>query len=280
MELRVNINDSAEIFAYVYEDSNPVQADDLLTVIFNIEKPDNTRVTEEGIIEEDGAGYLLFNDTDQVGEYLVTASFTYTTGKIKTEYADFEVFDPFDPVSTRETLIEQLVWRKLNDLFDTKDGGPWLREMTTNVFERNDVSEFVDEALLEINVNNPPTEFDEGLFVLETKDTDGTVLSTTANSNTQILVLGTFLAVVRHLMRSYVEQPLPTGGQVTYEDRRDYLQRWGTIYQIESQRYDGLLKLWKRRYLDLNKGKVLISNKAGRLTPAPLRSRNIGRGYY
>lgn len=223
----------------------------------------------------------MFNDTDQVGEYVTVATFTFTTGKVKSERSDFEVSDPFNPdIGTQDTIIEHLVWDKLEDCFDSKDGGPWLREMTLNVFEKSKISDFIDEALLEINVYNPPTHFDEMYFVHIVRDTNGVILEVSPTGDTQILVLGTFLNVVRHLMRSYVEQPLPSGGQITYEDRRDYLQRWGTIYQIESMRYDGLLKLWKRQFLGLNQGKVLVSSKAGRLSPAPMRTRNIGRGYY
>lgn len=281
MEQNININDSADLYAYTFVDNAPVSVDDLLSVLFQIEKPDGTRISETGSIEDDGAGHLMFNDTDQVGEYKVIATFTFTTGRKKSERADFDVDDPFTPlIATDAGVIEKLVWDKFEDLFDSRDGGPWLKEMTRNIFDQNKISDFIDDALLEINVYQPPTQFGEDLFVQVTRDVDGNIIDVQPNTNSQILVLGTFLATVRHLMRSYTEQPLPSGGQITYEDRRDYLQRWGTVYQIESQRYDSLLKLWKRQFLSMNQGKVLVSSKAGRLTPAPLRSRNIGRGYY
>ncbi len=38
---------------------------------------------------------------------------------------------------------------------------------------------------------------------------------------------------IRHLIRSYVEQPLPVGSNVTYFDRRDYMNRWQSILQLE-----------------------------------------------
>lgn len=298
----VNLNDSAELYAYLSDQGEPVLADDLLSVAFTIEKPNGAKTTETGTVMDDGAGYLMFNDTDQVGEYVAVATFIFTTGKVKSTRSDFEVGDPFNPtVGTQETVIEHLVWDKVEDCFDSRDGGPWLREMTLNVFDRSKMSDFIDEALLEINVYNPPTHFDENYFVhsithelpllvpseslipsdsLILADEGAVFVEASPNEDTQILVLGTFLSVVRHLMRSYVEQPLPSGGQITYEDRRDYLQRWGTIYQIESMRFDALLKLWKRQFLGLNQGKVLVSSKAGRLSPAPMRTRNIGRGYY
>lgn len=277
----VNIGDTADLYAYLFENNEPVEADSLVSVQFIIERPDKTRETVEGEIQDDGAGFILYDNTDLPGEYRVVAQFAIDTGQIKSTISDFKVFDPFsDSTPDEDQLISGLVWDKLEDLFDSTDGGPWMRDMTLNIFNQGKIPDFMDEALLEINVYNPPTEFDVPVFVHTVRDDDGLVISTSSNSDTQILVLCTFLAVVRHLMRTYVEQPLPSGGQITYEDRRDYLQRWGTVYQIESLRFDGLLKLWKRRFLDLNKGKVLVSSKAGRLSPAPLRTRNIGRGYY
>lgn len=50
---------------------------------------------------------------------------------------------------------------------------------------------------------------------------------------------------IRHLMRSYVEQPLPVGSNVTYFDRRDYLNRWQTIYTIENDLLIQWLDLFK-----------------------------------
>jgi hypothetical protein len=83
-------------------------------------------------------------------------------------------------------------------------------------------------------------------------------------------------------MAAYAEQPLPAGAasQIGWQDRRDYLTRWMQIYTIEFAMYDRMAKLWKRRYLGLGTTKGIISNKAGRMVMAPMRSRFIGRGYW
>lgn len=284
----VSLNDTADLYAYLgtsEEDAPP--ADDLLEVQFTIQKPDGTRVgPSDGTIEDDGSGFFLYEDTDAVGEYRVVATFTLTDGRKLSTKLDFEVADPFfipdalditnlddeEKQAAYVNIVAERTWDRFEDLFDSTDGGPWMRDMTLNVFGPHKLPDFIDEALFDINVYNPPTAFSIDKFAMPSNNR--------VNPNLTLLVQGTMIAVIRHLMRSYAEQPTPTGGQITYEDRRDYLQRWGTIYQIEWGHYDHLVKLWKRQFLGLGTSKVLVGNKAGRILPAPLRTRNIGRGYY
>lgn len=270
----VNLGDSADLYAYLYDrDQTAIAEADILSVQFIVEKPDGSRTTKYGEVQENGDGYIKYADTDLPGEYRVVAQFTFSDGSIKSTRSDFEVYDPFDPPTPDASeLISQLVWRKIQDCFDSADGGPWMKDMTLNVFSPNRIKDFIAESLMDINVYNPPTHLGIDTFTQK--------INNAPNPNLTILVQGTFISVVRHLMRSYVEQPNPTGGQITFEDRRDYMQRWGTIYQIEFQHYDHLVKLWKRQFLGLGQTKSLVSSKAGRLLPASLRTRNIGRGYF
>lgn len=287
----VNLGDTVDLYAYLYDrEAAPTDPDDLLSVEFTIQKPDETKVVEPGEVADDGAGFLRFTDTTLRGQYAAVAKFAFTDGSVKSTRTDFEVIDPFrdtfdpqDPDYDQQAhykhIVSDKVWSKITDLFDSQDGGPWMMDMTLNVFSPARIQDFIDEALFDINVYNPPTDFTIVKFAQPIPiniDASGTG----PNPNLTVLVQGTLIAVIRHLMRTYVEQPTPAGGQVTYEDRRDYLQRWGTIYQIEFQHYDHLVKMWKRQFLHLHESKNLVSNKAGRLMPAPLRSRNIGRGYW
>jgi hypothetical protein len=94
-------------------------------------------------------------------------------------------------------------------------------------------------------------------------------------------VQATLLAVIRHLMRSYVEQPAPQGANIVYQDRRDYLQRWEEIYKIEEEFFKYVLALWKRQFLHLGTGSLLVHSKAGRLYgPGYNRARTISRSMY
>jgi hypothetical protein len=286
----VNSGDSVELYAYLYDrEGSPVDPDTLVSVEYTIQKPDDTMVTADGELMDDGAGFLRYTDTELRGEYAAVAKFTFTDGGIKSTRTDFEVIDPFrdtfdpedpdyDQLAHYKTIVSDRVWAKITDLFDSQDGGPWMMDMTLNVFSPVRIQDFIDEALFDINVYNPPTDFTIVKFTQPVPIALNGPMG--PNPNLTVLVQGVLIAVIRHLMRTYVEQPTPAGGQVTYEDRRDYLQRWGTIYQIEFQHYDHLVKMWKRQFLHLHESKNLVANKAGRLMPAPLRSRNIGRGYW
>lgn len=287
----VYLNDSAELYAYLADrEDTQIGDDDLIQVTFTIQRPDGTKdINLQGEVQEDGSGFLRYENTNLTGEYIAVATFLIVTGEKRSTRSDFQVDDPFeitdpydlavDPSTINYAgIVEDRVWHKMEDVFDSRDGGPWLRDMTMSVFDRNRISDFIDEAVFDINVYNPPTDLTILDFTLPT-----TVMGEPRrrpNADLTLLVQGTWVAVIRHLMRSYTEQSTPQGGQVAYEDRRDYLQRWGTMYQIEFQHYDHLVKMWKRKLLGLHHSKQLVSSKAGRLLPAPLRTRNIGRGYY
>lgn len=266
--------DSAKLYAFLFErDGDPITGDALASVVWVIQKPDNTRVTRTGSVLEDGSGYLQWDDTALLGNYVGVATFTMADGSKESARRDFNVFDPFeDSTQTQVEVITTSVWSRLQDCFDAEDEGPWLRDMSLNYFARERMGDFIGDAIFDINMQNPPTADSIGSFVQE----DGTPV----DGSFPLVVEGTLLMVIRHLMRSYTEQPLPMGAQIAYQDRRDYLQRWRQIYDIEEKQYLRWLALWKRQFLGLGYARTLVSSKAGRLMPAPMRTRNAGRGFY
>jgi hypothetical protein len=272
---RVNQGDTAELRRNLFtEDEIPVVADDIVQVRFTVQRPDKSQITSTGEVEEDGAGFYRWTDTAQLGEYSYVVQFTLVTGEVRSVRGTFEVVDPFNlPAPTGEEMIAELVWHELEDLFDSEEGGPWLRDVTLRYFDKRKMPQFIADGLLNINVTPPDTNLPISTFT--TLQADGSL-----DPDYPILVHATLLAVIRHLMRSYVEQPNPTGAQVVFEDRRDYLQRWMQYYQIEEAHFLRIVTLWKRQFIQLGKSKMLVTAKAGRLLPAPLRTRNIGRGYY
>lgn len=273
LEVRyVSLGDSAEVNAYVYDDFDvPVPQDDLATVTFTIQDPSGATSQQNGTIVGDGTGYTRYvNTATLIGVYKAIATFIYASGQVKSSRCSFEVIDPFNPPTpTDDEIIGRLVWARIEDCFDAEDEGPWLRDMTSNYFNKDKMPTFIDEALFDINQQNPPTNLSETYFISGGKPT----------TNMQLLVQGTFLAVILHLVTSYVEQPSLLGGQVTYEDRRDYMTRWLQVYEVEMQRYMRWVALFKRQFLGLGHSKGLVSNKAGRLIGAPMRSTTMGRGF-
>lgn len=283
----VNQGDTADLYAYVFDqDSDPIAASDIASVDFEIQDPTETRTIVAGSIESDGAGYLRFDTVSQpLGEYVVMARFTLVSGERRSTRMDFTVVDPFaEIVPTKDEVIADHVWDLLEDCFDSEDGGPWLRDMTLNFFDRKKVEQFIPYAMMDINNTSPITTLDLGTFVIVTYDIDGlTPINTVATDSIPIIAMGTIIEVIRHLMRSYVEQPANMGSDIAFEDRRDYLQRWQMILQDLVPEYQRRLILWKRQFLNLGKSALLVSSKAGRVYGVhngSWRLRNAGRSWY
>jgi hypothetical protein len=276
-----NLGDSAELEAYVLEgDDVPVVPSDIASVEFNVEKPDNTETTGTGQIQGNGSGFYRYLETDQVGPYKVKATFTFLDGKVRTDYFTFSIIDPFNPPElTKTERIVQAAWRGFEDLFDSEYGGPWLRDMTKAYFNEDKIAELMSEAMLLINTYPPAT----NLTIL---DFTGEVVNPEipeemmADPDESVLTRALRIVIIRHLIRSYVEQPNLTGAQAVYEDRRDYLQRWQSVLQIEEQQFQQVLALWKRQFYGFYHNKLLIGSKAGRLMGQSMRQRNAARGYW
>jgi hypothetical protein len=296
----VALNDSARLIAYLYDEKDQLYSyEDLAAVTFTIQRPasrtdddltdpkknpeyvsppSQTQLTEkfsrDGEVLEDGTGVLVLggvNETDRLGHHIVVATFQLIDGTIKSTRCDFEVFDPFAVIDTPIRVVADGVWTKLEDCFDAEDEGPWVQDMTLHFFREEKMEKFINDALFDINYQNPPTNIGVSGFV-------GTDNVPTADY--PLLVQAIFVQVLRHIMRSYVEQPMPTGVQIAWQDRRDYLERWQSMYQLELEQYMRWLALWKRGFLQLGHSRLLVSAKAGRLIPAPMRARSVGRGYW
>jgi hypothetical protein len=283
--VEVSMGDTAELTSYIYNNREvAASANDLDSVSFVIRKPDGTTTTTPGQILEDGAGFLRYTGTTVPGLYVWRAQFTYMSGEIRSTRKEFNVSDPLAVApQTRKNQIAEQVWLRLEDCFDSDQGGPWLRDMTLSYFDPSKVEKFIPEGLLEINVWPPMTNIDISFFTAQVVDTDPAlpVGSMQPDPNRIVLVQGTLLAVIKHLMRSYVEQPNPVGANIVYQDRRDYLTRWQTIYTLEEAEWRRMIALWKRQFLNLGHSSLLVHNKAGRLGYGTnWRARNIGRGHY
>jgi hypothetical protein len=233
-----------------------------------------TTTQVSGAVNNDGAGFLRWTQTGMLGEYVAQCQFKLVTGELRSVMVSFTVVDPFNPVPPSEIdMIVEQVWLRLEDVFDSNEGGPWLRDMTKAHFDSTKIAAFIPEALLDINVQMPPTNFGIDLF---TSAPDATM-----NPNQPLLVKGVLVLVIRHLMRSYTEIFTPTGqGQLVWPDRTRYQQAWGQIYQIEYQDYIAAVRLWKRTLYGFGHSALLTFSKAGRLFPyGTMSTRGIYRGY-
>lgn len=278
--------DSAEITAWPNGyDRNPLPEEphEILNVDFTVRAPDQTVATVVGTITVDGSGFLRYLNTTQLGEYGWYAKFTFTSGEIRTINGTFVIIDPYSATTSSQLeRVGEAVWLKLEDCFDSNDGGPWLRDMTMKYFEPEKMGQFVQEGLMMINSTPPFTELDLGYFTIQVPNTDPLFVGeTTVSPDQNIVAQAALLATIRHLMRSYTEQPDARGANVVFEDRRDYLQRWGIILVNEQAYFDRMVALWKRRFYSMGHSALLVSSKAGRVYRggSQYRLRNAGRNY-
>lgn len=277
----VALNDSAELYSYLSVNNIPVTADQISYVMFRIQMPDGTIQSTQGTIQPDGAGFLRWLKTDTIGAYRVQAQFYLVSGEIRSNYFNFTVIDPFndEPPSPIDFIVYQVQLR-LEDLFDSVEGGPWLRDMTQAHFDYTKIAQFIPEAIFDINVQMPPTNYTLDYFTMSNVPFNPED-PTTINPNMPLLIKGVLVLTIKHLIRSYVEQPIPQGGQIIWHDRTRYSNAWQAVYQIEYQEYINNVRLAKRTEYNFGNAASLIFNKAGRMWPFQnARSRGMWRGYY
>jgi hypothetical protein len=218
------------------------------------------------LIGNDATGVIPGDAIDQVGLWRARARFVLDDGTTRSSLVNFEVFDPLAPVvaagdSTLDWVVDH-AWMKLEDLFDSEFGGPWLSDRTMKNFSKEKMIRLVPDALYYINNDSQPvTSFDETSFPL--------------TQHKSLLAQGLLVESIYHLIRSYVEQPLPAGQTITYFDRRDYLQRWQQVLQTEEQKLQKLIDIFKLQFLGFGSSAILVGGYASSLvrTPQAYRTR-------
>jgi hypothetical protein len=275
-EQKIFTGDTKLVTAYLRDSSdNLVDEGDIAGVTFTVLKPGDLATAPTingtaGSVVGDGQGELLVASAvhDIAGQYKGFAQFTHSGGQMTSVPVSYQVIDIFERVGPQvwDAAVD-LCWEKLEDCFDSEIGGPWLRDMTLARFDKDKIADFLPDVIFEINMQQPQTDFAPGSFPY---DGDGLPLAGQ----------GLLLHTVRHLMRSYTEQPDQANSPVGFFDRTKYQQAWGNIYTMELDRWLKWLGAYKLRLYNAHSTKLLVASKAGRLLPAPLRSRNIGRGYY
>lgn len=207
-------------------------------------------------------------DSFATGEYKLITHFTLANTNIKSVVSRFEVIDPL-AVSTLEIdRTVDLAWKMLNDCFDSDAGGPHLRDASLVNFDKGRLSDFVEVALFNINNYQPVQTLSSASFPF--------------TAARPLLAKALLIEAVKHLMRSYVEQPQVMGsGQISYFERRDYLERWQTIHTMELEEFKLWLVMFKRQQYNFGSSKLLIDSKSGRRMYYPaLRTRYPKIGGY
>lgn len=247
----------------VYNASNaPVDVDDIgLKVWFNDTTADppgtlvHTAVMADITHADVGMYHFELGPEFTDARGLLTVVWAYTVNGTDFTYTDnLEVLEqmPFyERLSVDErNVVEQVSWM-FADSFDSTEGGPYLQEPYQSHFSYERIAQLMRVALSRINTTgNPPTSFQVGGVPGQYTPVPPTLQGT--------LVIGTYLEMLRHLIRNYTEIPVFQQANITYADRRDYQQRWQAVLAEESANYKSMIIQAKRPLLGLGSTSILV----------------------
>lgn len=218
---------------------------------------------------------LTSSDSDEVGTYRVV--WTYAMDGVPEQYTTFievgESAPDYDRLEPGFKAIVDAVWIRFADLFDSPNGGPNLQTYFQTHFGRQRLAQLLRIAMGLLNTTAQP---------FQTFSIDGVAGKRfPIDQWGSLLETALYVEVLKHLRRSYTEQPAFVGGNVTRLDRRDYWDRWGAILEEERAALKGQLEVFKISNMGLGKPKVLVSGGVyGRYGPNRLPGSAAARPRY
>lgn len=155
----------------------------------------------------------------------------------------------YDALPSDLKLVVEQSWIRFADLWDSPDGGPHLQVYFQTHFGRNRLAQLLAVAVGRLNTVAQPH---------QTYGIDESNPFPVASWGA-LLEQALYVEVIKHLRRSYVEQPVLQGiGGIATLDRRDYLQRWGEILRDEQGDLDSMLNNFKIANMGLGQARVLV----------------------
>lgn len=163
---------------------------------------------------------------------------------------------------------------RIADTIDSPGGGPNLLTYVQSKFGRGRVAELMRIALGRLNTIAQP-------FSTFTVDGDGGAQFPYLQWGPLLEAL-TWIETLKHLIRSYNEQPMFQGsGNISRLDRRDYVQRWRDSLMEEEQAAKSQLDVFKIAQMGLGRPAVLISGGTyGRYGPTRMAGSVAARPRY
>jgi len=192
---------------------------------------------------------------------------SYSIASVTQTYASYLVIGPANqaydnlPASLQEMV--EFTWIRFADLADSPAGGPNI--IASPYFQahwsRGRIAQLMNIAVTKINgIGQPWSNY--------TLDGSGGPLFPVAQWG-GLLGQYTFVEAIKHLIRSYTEQPVVQGaGGITRLDRRDYTDRWRMVLRDEEAELKALVDVFKIRHMGFGSPRVLVSGGAyGRYAP-------------
>jgi len=241
--------DTSTVSLEIYQESNFDDLDPTGPLIIT--------ATEGVDIDHPETGLYTYTITPPVSNVvcLLKAVWTYQVGGVDLTYTEhLQIRDPmptYDGFSEAEKGVVEMITNLFADAYDSTIGGPHLIEEFQTKFNNERIAQLLQWSVEKMNMSKQPiTDW--------TLSYPGQVV-TFPMSYRGLLIMGGYLEVLRHLVRSYVEQPDIRNADVAYLDRRDYQQRWKAVLDDEKESYDNMLTLVKRKMMNLGSTSMLVS---------------------
>lgn len=213
---------------------------------------------------------LTSNDNAVKGDYTVTWNYVMNTQprSFIDTYTVTDSMTYWDSLSADERNLVNNVYHKVSDTFDSMEGGPYLWELYQtqwNAFETI-AQLMVNDAITYINFTYQPAFIPP--FVVGTQE--GKKFPPAWYG---LLERAGYVEFLRHLSRSYIEQPQVVGVNAGRLERRDYRDRWLTEWRDEKETLDSMLKQFKRKFLTggTRRAMILAGGSLPRLAAVPGR---------
>lgn len=208
---------------------------------------------------------LTTAESSTTGPY--TVIWTYEMAGIPQEYRTYIEVGQADPdydfLSPEMKDIVDLTWVRFADLFDSPAGGPNLQTYFQTHYNRGRMAQLLRIAVGTLNTVAQP-------YQTYTIDGVGSAAFPVAKWG-PLLEKSLYIEAIKHLVRSYVEQPMFVGGSVTRLDRRDYMDRWRMVLSDEEATFNRQLEVFKIANMGLGRPAVLVSGGVyGRYGPTRL----------
>lgn len=244
--------------------------------------PDGSVVTARLLrVNPDATSSLLASYTavrEQPGVYLVTPSssdtqypgyaeldWSYAVGGQPQQYASYLEIGPASPAydalpPAMQDFMEQQVWVRFADLFDSAGGGPNVQSYFEAHWSRGRMAQLMGIALQKINAVAQPW----SSYTLDGHGGPQYPVQFWGG----LLASYTYAEAVKQLIRAYTEQPAFQGPGVARLDRRDYADRWREALKDEEAELKSLLDVFKVRHVMNGSPRVLVSGGTyGRYAP-------------
>jgi hypothetical protein len=212
-------------------------------------------------------------DTQTPGYYVIVWHYALDTiPQIYAVYIEIGQVSPtYDALDPAMKDVVENVWNKFADLFDSPEGGPNLQTYWQSNWSRERLAKLLTDAIQNINSAGQPfqrfTTSGDTRFPIEKWP--------------GILEDSLYIEALKHLIRSYVEDPAAEGVSGARLDRRDYMDRWRMVLNDELAAFQREVEIFKVSFMGLGGVTVLVGGGVfGNMAPNSLPLSAAARPHY